>query len=101
MAGQPLADGWPEGSVYQARMRLSSKLDLMTREAGRVLIPPSITNGSLDSIGSTLASMSTLASAARVCAQNLRISSPVAIPASFRLQEVEHAQQNWSTQERV
>src|SRR5215510_2773184 len=92
MAGQPLAGGWPEGTVYQARMRRSSKLDMMTREAVRVLMPPSITNGSLDSTSSTLASMSTLLSAARVCAQNFRISSPVAISASFRLQEHEMSQ---------
>src|SRR5712691_10400604 len=89
MAGQPLAGGWPEGTVYQARMRRPSKLDKMTQEAVRVLMPPSITNGSLDSTSSTLASMSTLLSAARVCAQNCRISSPVAIPVSFRLQEVQ------------
>src|SRR5712691_4338249 len=80
MAGQPLAGGWPEGSVYQARMRRPSKLDMMTRQIVRVLMPPSITNGSLDSTGSTLASMSTLASATCVWAQNFRISSPVAIP---------------------
>src|SRR5712691_4557637 len=92
MAGQPLAGGWPEGSVYQARMRRPSKLDMMTRETLRVLMPPSITNGSLDSTGSTLASMSTLESAAWVCAQNCRISSPVAIPASFRLQDHEMCQ---------
>src|SRR6266481_3942312 len=92
MAGQPLAGGWPEGTVYQARMRRPSKLDKMTREAVRVLMPPSITNGSLDSTSSTLASMSTLLSAARVCAQNCRISSPVAIPAScyVNLQEKKH-----------
>src|SRR5262245_19570493 len=92
MAGQPLAGGWPEGTVYQARMRRSSKLDMMTQEAVRVLMPPSITNGSLDSTNSTLASMSTLLRAARVCAQNFRISSPVAIPASFRLQDHEMCQ---------
>src|SRR5712692_11470039 len=96
MAGQPRAGGWPEGSVYQARMRRSSKLDRVTREVVRVLMPPSITNGSLDSTGSTLASMSTLESAAWVCAQNFRISSPVAIPASFRLQEVEHTKMGQS-----
>src|SRR5438105_595692 len=97
MAGQPLAGGCPKGTVYQARMRRPSKLDMMTREAIRVLMPPSITNGSLDSTGSTLASMSTLLSATRVCVQNFRISSPVAIPASFRLQAVEHVHQDWQT----
>src|ERR1043166_6142261 len=92
MAGQPRAGGWPEGTVYQARMRRPSKLDMITQEAVRVLMPPSITNGSLDSTTSTLASMSTLLSAARVCAQNCRISSPVAIPASLCLQDHEMCQ---------
>src|SRR5882762_862264 len=92
MAGQPRVGGWPEGTVYQARIRRPSKLDMMTQEAVRVLMPPSITNGSLDSTNSTLASMSTLLSAARVCAQNCRISSPVAIPASFRSQDHEMCQ---------
>src|SRR5215813_12843373 len=92
MAGQPLAGGRPEGTVHQARIRRPSKLDMMTQEAVRVLMPPSITNGSLDSTGSTLASMSTLLSVARVCAQNFQMSSPVAIPASFCLQEQEMCQ---------
>src|SRR5215510_7695090 len=92
MAGQPRAGGWSEGTVYQARIRRPSKLDMITEEAVRVLIPPSITSGSLDSTGSTLASMSTLLSAAHVCTQNFRISSPVAISASFDLQEREMGQ---------
>ena len=30
MAGHPLLGGWPEGTVYQARMVRPSKLDILT-----------------------------------------------------------------------
>ena len=81
IAGHPLEGGSPEGRVYQARMRRPPKLDMITLWTERVFMRPSMVKTSLSSTTSTLASMSTSASASLVCSQNLRtFSTGIVVP---------------------